>query len=222
MNKRRIPTDKEWFNYKNNKFAGWLYCFMCSSATYQDKLYYNKNNFRADFPTIKKGLGINDNRTINKYITILKNQGYIVEDTNNYYFPFVKNQGSYILIDKKLLYNLCTTKSALTTQIFVYLLNRMKMKRELFNENIYNFTLKELRIILGYSADSQNSRVENAIRECLQTLKAENYIDYNNIYVDILVNNIPEKVPNYQLTFITEKILPKLSEIKEKEENKTK
>lgn len=217
MNKRRIPTDKEWFNYKNNKFAGWLYCFMCSSATFKDKLYYTKKDFRADFPTIKKGLGINDNRTINKYITILKNQGYIIEDTNNYYFPFVKNQGSFILIDKELLYNLCITKSVITTQIFVYLLNRMKMKRELYNETTYNFTLKELRTALGYSNTSQNANIERAIKECLQTLKAENYIDYENIYVEIMVRGVPEKVPNYQLTFITEKILPKLSEIKESE-----
>lgn len=217
MSKRRIPTDKEWFDYKNNKYASWLYCFMSSSASFHDKLYYKKQHFYADLGIIKKCLGIQDKRTINKYIDILLKNGYLSQDEENFYFPFVMNNGTYILIDKDLLYNISMTKSHISAQTFIYLSNRMKMKREQYNETTYNFTLKELRIAFGYSETSQNSRIESAIRECLQTLKAEKYIDYENVYVDLLVRGVPEKVPNYKLTYITEKLPKELERIKEEE-----
>lgn len=217
MAKRRIPTDKEWFDYKENKHSGWLYCFMISSATFHEKIYYPKKDFFVDLPLIKKFLCVNDNRTINKYIAILKDNGYLAEDEENFYFPFVKNKGTYILIDKDLLYNLCVTKSTITTQIFVYLSNRLKMKKEQYGTSQYNFTIKEIRIALGYSKESQNARIEKSIKECLQTLKAENYIDYSNIYIDTIVNGTPQKIPNYQLNYITENIPQKLAEIKQKE-----
>ena len=222
MSKRRIPTEKEWFDYKNNRFAGWLYCFMSSSASFHERLYYRKQDFRADLPLIKKLLSVNDNRTINKYINILKDKNYLAEDENNYYFPYVVKNGTYILIDKDLLYNLCITKSTITTQIFIYLSNRMKMKEDKYKETTYNFTLKELRIALGYSENSQNASVEKAIKECLQTLKAENYIDYENVYIDLIVKGVPEKVPNYVLTSITEVIPQKIEEVKKEEETTNK
>lgn len=214
MSKRRIPTDKQWFDYKSNKYAGWLFCFMSSSASFHEKIYYPKKRFIEDLPLIKKFLCVSDKRTITKYLKKLINQGYISEDNDNYYFPYVMNQGNYILIDRALLYNLCVTKSTITTQIFCYLTNRMNMKESQYTEKAYNFTLKELRVALGYSDKSYNE-LDRAIKECLQTLKAENYINYNNIYVDLIVNGIPKKVPNYQLTFITETIPQVLKEIKE-------
>ena len=216
MSKRRIPTDKQWFDYKSNKYAGWLFCFMSSSASFHEKIYYPKKTFIEDIPIIKKFLCVTDKRTITKYLNKLINQGYVSEDNDNYYFPYAMNQGNYILIDRDLLYNLCVTKSTITTQIFCYLTNRMNMKKSQYAESTYNFTLKELRVALGYS-DKAYKELDKAIRECLQTLKAENYIDYNNIYVDLIVNGIPEKVPNYQLTFITDTIPQKLQEIKEED-----
>lgn len=213
--KRRIPTDKEWFDYKHNKCAGWLFCFMSSSATYKEELYYSKSNFIKDLPLIKKFLGVVDKRTINKYLRILINQGYIKEDNENYYFP---HKGSYILIDRDLLYNLCITKSILTTQIFIYLTNRIKFKKEKYNESYYNFTIKEIRTVLGYSDTSQNYTIENAINECLQSLKAENYINYEKVYVDIVVNGVNKKVPNYRLYNICDTIPQNLYSIKQDEQ----
>ena len=217
MSKRRIPTTKEWFDYKTYKFAGWLYCFMSSSAKFHEKLYLKKTDFVASWPIIKRATGKDDNRTIKKYLKILLDNNYLSEDEENYYFPFVMNNGTYILIDKDLLYNICTTKSVIAIQTFIYLSNRMKMKKELYDESTYNFTLKELRVALGFSASSQNKLIETAIRECLQTLKAEKYIDYDNIYVDILVNGIVTKSPNYQLTFIAETLPQKIVDIKHAE-----
>ena len=219
MYKRRIPTDKQWFDYKNNKHAGWLFCFMSSSASYHDKLYYPKQRFLDDLPLIKKFLGVNDKRTINRYLNILKNNNYISEDDKNYYFPYVIGQGTYILLDRDLLYNLCITKSTLLIQIFCYLYMRMSMKESLSGESEYNFTLKEIRVALGYSSKSQNATIEKAIKECLETMKAGDYIDYENIYVDIMVNGVPEKVPNFKLTKIIEELPQKIQEIKSAEKN---
>lgn len=219
-NKRRIPTNKEWFDYKTNKSATWLYCFIISSATYHNKqLYYTKNNYLLDLPLIKKFLGISSKRTIDKYLKILLDKQYIQEDKEKYFFPNNEEfKGRYFLLDKDLLYNLCVTKSTMSAQIFCYLYDRMKYKREENAETTYNFTLKEIRVVLGYSANSQNVPVENAIKECLQTLKAENYIDYNNIYVDIMDNGKLLKVPNYKLTMICDNIPQKLQEVKEEEQ----
>lgn len=216
MSKRRIPTDKQWFDYKNNRFAGWLFCFMSSSASFHEKIYYPKKRFIEDIPLIKKFLCVSDKRTIAKYLKILIEQGYVSEDNENYYFPYEMYKGSYILIDRDLLYNLCVSKSTITTQIFCYLTNRMNMKKSQFADSTYNFTLKELRVALGYSDKSYNE-LDKAIKECLQTLKAEYYINYTNIYVDIIVNGKPQKVPNYQLTFITDTIPIELQGVKQED-----
>lgn len=219
MNKRRIPTDKQWFDYRHNKFASWLYCFMISSATYNDKLYYPKRNFSRDLPLIKKFLGVSDKRTITKYINQLKSLEYLAEDNENYYFPFQYNTGTYILINRDLLYNLCITKSTITTQIFVYLMDRLKMKQKLYAETSYNFTIKELRVALGYSEKTQNATIEKAINECLMTLKAEQYIDYTNTYVDITTKDgRTQTIPNYVLTYVCETIPQRLDEIKQEQQ----
>lgn len=218
---RRIPTDKQWFDYKSNKYASWLYCYICSNATYnkeKDLLYYSKQNYINDLYIIKQLLGVQDKRTINKYINKLIDNKYIYEKEDIYYFPNNKEFNSnYYLIDKELLYNLCITKSTLTVQLFIYLSNRMKYKKAKKNSNEYLFTLKELKGILGYSEKSQNAAIEKAIKEVLQTLKAENYIDYDNIYIDKEINGIYYKIPNYKLKYICAEIPKEIQEEKEKE-----
>ena len=219
MSKRRIPTNKQWFDYNKTKYCGWLFCFMSSSANFHERLYYPKRIFLEDLPLIKKFLGVSDKRTITKYVQMLLNNGYLSEDKDNYYFPFELHKDTYILIDKDLLYNLCVTKSTITTQVFCYLKSKLCMKQSVYCENTYNFTLKELRIALGYSAQTQNYRIEQAIKECLQTLKAENYIDYTNVYVDLSINGKCEKVPNYQLKYVCDCIPEPIQEIKDTERN---
>ena len=219
-NKRRIPTNKEWFYYNTNKNSSWLYCFICSSSTYHNKrLYYTKDNYNRDLPLIKKLLGVNDKRTIDSALKRLLKDNYIIEDKDKYYFPNNDEfKGRYYLIDRDLLYNLCVTKSTLTAQIFIYLSDRMKYKREEKAESTYNFTLKELRIMLGYSTNSQNVPVENAIKECLQTLKAENYIDYDIKSVLIHNKSKDTMTTNYVLTNICAEIPKKIQEVKQEEQ----
>ena len=218
-NKSRIPTNPEWFYFNKNKYCSWLYCFICSSSTYHDKrLYYTKNSFIQDIPLIKKLLGVTDKRTINTALKKLLDNGYIFEDGEKYYFPTNEEfKGRYFLIDKDLLYNLCVTKSTLTAQIFIYLADRLKFKEMIYNESEYLFTLKELRVALGYSPNSQNARVESAIKECLQTLKAEKYIDYDNISVLLSTNGKEIVVQNYNLKGVCKEIPRTLQEIKEEE-----
>ena len=66
----------------------------------------------------------------------------------------------------------------MTIQVFIYLMDKMNMKKSQYKENTYNFTIKELHSALGYSTESQNNNIDNAIKECLQSLKAEGYINY--------------------------------------------
>lgn len=218
--KRLIPTDKEWYNYKENKYCAWLFSFMVSCANYNKQvndLYYTKSQYKDDMQSIKRLCGVSNKRTIDRYKNKLLELGYITEDENCYHI-INHTDMTYILIDKDLLYNICTTKSTLTIQIFVYLLERMNMKKKVYSDSKYNFTIKEVQSMLGYTSNSQNNNLSRAIVECIQTLKAEEYIDYNIVYVESDNNNRKQyKIPNYQLVYICEKLPTAIQQIKKAE-----
>lgn len=215
--KRLIPTDKEWFNYKENKHCALLFSFIASSATfYNNRLYYTKKQYVKDIPLLKKYTELSTKKSIDKYINKLIELGYLTDDKENYY-PINRTDSTYLLIDRDLLYNICTTRSSLSIQIFIYLMDRMNMKQEQYKENTYNFTIKELKSILGFSPLSQNYKIEQAIIECLQTFKVEKYIDYKQIYVSIDNSKGEYKAPNYLLTFVCNKIPNNLQEVKKEE-----
>lgn len=203
-NYRNIPTEETWFNYIDNKNASWLYCYLISIATYHNGyIYISKENYYDSLPIIRNLLGVSDkqNRSIKKSISYLLDKGYIQESADAYIF--VKKQ-PYISIDKDLLYELCTTRSNICAQIFIYLKNRLKYKKEKYNSDSYNFTIKEIKGVLGYSVDSQNKTIEKAIKSCLESLERENYIKYINKNVEVPGHNY--KIPNYILTFATDRV----------------
>lgn len=221
MNKdknRLIPTDDSWYNYKDNRYCAWLFSFMSSSASYYNKrLYYPKKKYIKDIKLIENFLGIKK-RTIDKYINKLLKLNYIEEDKENYYI-MNHTEETYLLMNRELLYNICITKSFLTIQIFVYLMDRMNMKQKNYNNNTYNFTIKEIKTILGYSPNTQNYQVEQAIKEVIQTLKAESYINYESVYIETEESNKGNyKIPNYLLTYVCNTIPIALQEIKKIEE----
>lgn len=216
--KRLIPTDKEWFNYKDNKYCSWLFSFIASSATfYNGSLYYTKKQYIKDMPLIKKYVDIKNKKSIDDKMNKLIKLGYITEDKDNYYI-INHTDLTYLLIDRDLLYNICITKSVMTIQVFIYLMNKMNMKLNQYNENTYNFTIKELHSALGYSPLSQNNYIDNAIRECLQSLKSEGYINYNIIPIETdksIKGNY--KIPNHVLTFVCDTIPKQLQEVKKED-----
>lgn len=216
--KRLIPTDKEWFNYKDNKYCSWLFSFIASSATfYNGNLYYTKKQYIKDIPLIKKYVDIKNKKSIDDKMNKLIKLGYITEDKENYYI-INHTDLTYLLIDRDLLYNICITKSVMTIQVFIYLMDKMNMKKIQYKENTYNFTIKELHSALGYSPLSQNNNIDNAIKECLQSLKAEGYINY---YYDKVENENSKKgnykIPNHILTFVCDTIPKQLQEVKKED-----
>lgn len=225
--KRLIPTDKEWYDYNHNKYCAWLFSYMVSCATYnptEKDLYITKKSFNKtdNIKLILKFLNVKNKKTVIKYLDKLIDLGYVkTTDTDTCYHLLNYTENTYVLIDKDLLYNICITKSALSIQIFIYLLERMTYKQQRTKENIYNFTLKELEIVLGFSGNSQNYNIESAIKECLQTLKAESYINYKIVHIELNDCDKNYKIPNYQLTYITERLPQSIQEIKQSETAET-
>lgn len=203
--KRLIPTDKEWFNYKKNKHCSVLFAFITYSATfYNGKLYYPKEKYIRDIELLKKVTGLKNKKSIHTYKNKLIDLGYITEDKKNFY-PINRIDTTYILIDKVLLYNLCTTESKLSVPIFVYLMDKMNMKQKVYKENTYNFTIKELKEMLGYSTLSQNKTIESKITDCLKELQSKEYIKYNKVFVESEKSAKGNyKIPNYLLTYVFE------------------
>lgn len=202
MEKRRMPVEENWFEKKTNDL---LYGFMQASATFNKeeieemkKLYYPKAQFIQDLKMIKKLLECKDKRTIMSKINVLIDRGYLAEDDDNYYFPY-ERENFYLLMDKDLLFYICTTMSEFSVKTYVYLADKARMKDD------YHFTIKEIKTAFGYS-DNTRGAIENIIANCLALLSSANLIKYEIEYVELPSSQGEYKVPNMVLKNVSTKM----------------
>lgn len=192
--KRRMPLEKEWFDKKTNDI---LYGFMQAAATYKPEevernkqLYYSKADFNTDMKVIKTILRVKDKKNVMTKVKGLIEKGYIAEDAMNYYFPY-NPENPYILVDKELLFYICTALSEFSLKVYVYLLNKQGFK------NNYQFTVRELKEAFGYSSTTKT--IDATLNACLHALQEIGIIKYHAEYVDLTTAKGEYKVPNYIL-----------------------
>lgn len=199
VEKRRIPIEEEWFN---RNLSSILYGFLQANALKNENLmdkqkilYYSKEQVKNDLSILKKLLDRKDNRSIYTQFNRLIEKGYLSEDDKSYYFPH-NEKNLYLLLDKKLLASLVYRTNNVALKIFVYLAFKSKSKKS------YQFTLKELQVILGFS---EKTRVhgERLVREGLETLANNKFILFHNILITSSSTNYP--IPNYVLDYVTTK-----------------
>lgn len=211
-----MPIEENWFNYG---ISDVLYGFMQASATYNPnekdemkKLYYSKKQYNKDIKIIKTLLGCKDKRTVTSKIKRLVESAYIAEDSENYYFPYDANN-FYLLVDKELLYYICTTMSAFALKTYVYLGDKARMKPN------YHFTIKELRVAFGYSSNSQNAQAEKIIGSCLDLLSKAGLLKYHKEMVKVNYNDDGYECPNFVLDYVATTLPKDTQETLEEMEN---
>lgn len=204
---RRMPVEEDWFNKKLNDIVyGYLQCL--GSQHYEGKkiiVELPKTEFNKNLTQLKKILGVKDKRTITAAINKLKEAGYIAEDDEKFTFPYDENN-FYITIEKQFLKYLCDTANSNVIKIYVYL----KFKSN--NIQNYHFTLKELKLMMGYAESTKTC--DEMIRNCLACLEKQKIIKTENTYVDVDSSKGEYKAPNYILLEIADKLPESIEEKK--------
>lgn len=206
---RRIPIQKDWFDYHLDSI---VYSFMLSSATARIKpgdktdgsqsyLYLSQAKYKKIRPIMRQIINVTA-KQINDRVKRLQQKGYIHfnEETKEYTFPYDYNEKYYIVSTQVLVY-LCTVSNPFVIKIYFYLADRYSYKKN------YLFTLKELRLALGYSG-SENKRVTDLIKVALSSLKVMGFIDYQKVQLQG-VGDTDRPIENYMLTYVAGKHLPK-------------
>lgn len=118
-----------------------------------------------------------------------------------YIFPNPTNR--YYLIDKRLLYYICTVSSTGVLQTYIYLADKMQYAKS--KNELWSFSATEIAIKLGYN--SKNEAAIKSVKSYLAALQNSRIIDYVDYY-ETTNNNI--QVPKKRLTKVAttlEKIL---------------
>ena len=207
---RRIPIQKDWFDYHLDSI---VYSFMLSSATARIKpgdrtdgsqsyLYLSQAKYKKIRPIIRQIINATA-KQVNDRVKRLEQKGYIYfnSQTKQFTFPYDYNQKYYIVSTEVLVY-LCTVSNPFVIKIYFYLADRYNYKKN------YLFTLKELRMALGYSG-SENQRVTDLIRAALSSLKIMGFINYEKVQVKG-IGNTDRPVDNFMLTYVVGKKLPQI------------
>ena len=166
----------------------------------QSYLYLSQSKYKKIRPLMKTITG-KTARQIGERVQKLKEAGYLSfnQQTKQFTFPFDYNERYYI-VSKDVLAYLCTVSNPFVIKIYFYLADRYKFKPN------YRFTLKELRIMLGYSAN-QNERVTNLIKLALTSLSVMDFIEYKPVKVKLQSNG--KIIDNFQLVHVVGRTLPK-------------
>ena len=204
---RRIPEQSKWFDYHIDSI---VYSFMVASATARIKpgdkkdgsesyLYLSQSKYKKIRPMIRKITG-KTARQIGDQVKKLIEEGYIAfnQENKQYTFPFDYNE-NYYMVSRDVLAYLCTVSNPFVIKIYFYLADKFRFKKD------YHFTLKELRIMLGYSPN-ENERVTTLIKLALSSLSIMGFIDYKSIKVKLESNG--KVIDNLQLKNVIGKRLP--------------
>lgn len=121
-------------------------------------------------------------RTLDRHYNDLIKAGLIKEqtekDTTIILFPLCYKD-RYSLIDKELLKYLVFTRNKQCIKIYLYLLHQYNCKEQ-YNCGNYNFTIQELKQVLGYSETTKSC--DDIIKAILQSLHNENIICFTTQY----------------------------------------
>ena len=207
---RRIPIQKDWFDYHLDSI---VYSFMLASASSRLKpgdkkdgsesyLYLSQSKYKKIRPVMKQLIG-KTARQINERVEKLIQVGYIHfnEQTKEYTFPFDYNEKYYIVSANVLTY-LCTVSNPFVIKIYFYLADKFNYKHD------YLFTLTELRKMLGYSG-SANARANDLIKLALSSLSVMKFIEYKKVQVKG-VGSTDRPIEQFQLINVVGKTLPKV------------
>ena len=85
------------------------------------------------------------------------------------------------MVSRDVLAYLCTVSNPFVIKIYFYLADKFKFKKD------YHFTLKQLRVMLGYSS-SENERVTTLIKLALSSLSVMGFIDYKPVKIKLESN----------------------------------
>lgn len=204
---RRIPEQDRWFDYHIDSI---VYSFMVASATARIKpgdkkdgsesyLYLSQSKYKKIRPMIRKITG-KTARQVGDQVKKLITEGYIAfdEETRQYTFPFDYNE-NYYMVSRDVLAYLCTVSNPFVIKIYFYLADKFKFKKD------YHFTLKQLRVMLGYSPN-ENERVTTLIKLALSSLSVMGFIDYKPVKIKLESNG--KVIDNFQLKNVIGKRLP--------------
>ena len=183
---RRMPIQEAWLNYGIDSL---IYSYMINIASAKPcgpgkfELYLPVKKYKRHQKTLARLCDNISTRTLQRRLQKIINQGYIVLNTeqDNYYFPYDKNE-HYFMMSNETLFFFCSTSNSLMIKIYVYLGYKWHWKKYQ-NQSEYNFTIKELCLMMGYSENSRNQMLENAISMCLAALKRNGFIDFEQKYI---------------------------------------
>lgn len=197
-NKRKFTLNEKFMNNKTNDI---LYAYLRSIST--TKPTGNKEEQWQEY--LPKPLYTKDKRIIadlcncsiralERHYNKLIDTGLIKEqtekDTTIILFPLCYKD-KYSLIDKELLKYLVFTRNKQCIKIYLYLLHQYNC-REQYNCGSYNFTIQEIKKVLGYSETTKSC--DDIIKSILQSLHNENIIRFTTYYQKQEDNKPPKPI----------------------------
>lgn len=146
-------------------------------------------------------------KTVERNYNKLIDTGLIKEQTEKdktiILFPLCYND-RYSLIDKELLKYLVFTRNKQCIKIYLYLLHQYNCKEQ-YNCGNYNFTIQEIKQVLGYS--DKTKTCDDIIKAILQSLHNENIINYTTQYIKNETDEAPKPIMILQYVCKTKKEL---------------
>lgn len=194
---RNISLEDAFMNYSVDDL---LYAFMSYHATFdpQTQQYYlTERNWTKYKPLLKS---IITTRNCRNHLNSLISKGIIIHDYEHMRYIFPHNGfKKYQPVNNAMLYYLIITSNINVIKIYIYLLNKWLWKNK--TNELYYFTLKELREAIGYSG-SNNPGVDDALHTILFSISKQGIIDATPTYLTINPNSPPS--PVYQLDFVAQ------------------
>ena len=221
---RRFSLEEAFMNYQTDDLLyGFMRCLSTAKPTTDknSKKKYEEYLTKKEFITNKKviaGILECSTKTIERHLAKLISVGLVEEDTiaidkvessgkittynyEVYKFPY-DYDSNYEIIPQKMLRYLVDTRSAHAIRIYIYLLNKYKWKLQ--EDSYYKFTIRELKVALGYSETTKS--IDETIRNILHSFAREGMIKYKVIKEEVDIGGINDvkiiPVERMLLTFV--------------------
>ena len=193
---RRLPTEGVFMSFKIDDI---VYGYLQGIATYKpgEKTVYLTEAQLNDAKRVLKDLLGTSSKTIKRKVDMLIQKNLLAYDANNRIYSFLYDTNEkYCIVSADLLLKLTSVYNHMAVRTYVYLLDKFLWKQK--ENDVYNFTLKELKMAFGYS-EGTRGLIENILREVLDNLKYNNYINYESYYDN---EHSPHPIPRMKLTFV--------------------
>lgn len=188
---RRMPVEDAWLNYGLDSL---IYSYMVNIASARPiktstgesyELYLSQKKYKRHKKNIARLCENVTTKTVDRRLEKIIKEGYIILDESAeepvFLFPHDRSQ-HYFMISNETLYFFVSTSSSLMIKLYVYLGYKWNWKAYQ-NEHSYDFTLKELAEMMGYSKNGRNPNVETSIVMCLNVMKRNGFIDFEERYI---------------------------------------